>query len=48
MNEELFAPDGSFFQHTDFNELLEITRGRLATGDVSLNEILNAAVTSAL
>jgi hypothetical protein len=47
MNEEIVAPNGSFFQHTDFNELFKLTRGRLATGNVSLNEILNTAVRQA-
>jgi len=45
MNEELVAPDGSFFQRTDFNELLEIARSCLATDDVSLNEILTGGNT---
>jgi hemolysin activation/secretion protein len=44
MNKQLVTSDGSFFQHPDFNELLEIARSCLTTGDVSFYEILNSAV----
>lgn len=44
VNKQLVTPDGSFFQHPNFNELLEIARRCLATGDVSFDKILDSAV----